>query len=626
MNTELTLYDYWRIFNRRKWAAISIFLITVASSYFYTKVQPFVYRSEAIIRFQPPSSYSKIPGSDITEWDPWGAVETEIRIIHSIEIAQRAAKKLYNFYVSQGKAPLKITPAQLFSAYRAGRVENSNLIRIYANYSDPVTASNIINSVISAYRDYDLEQKSRQAQKTLDDISSRKVEVEQNLRSLERQKKNFLQKNPGTGLGSAYTTQLAAFEIRKKELLRKYTPNHPEIIAINAKLNILKKKLSELPANELELARIARELKMQEELYNILSKQYEEAKLGLASIVSFVTVVNPAIPNKNPVSPNMRLNISVGILLGLFLAIVVIFILENLDISITTIEDIENILKLPVLGIIPHIFSEKVLDNWFVNFFKKERYSPEAFRSVLLFNRKYTSQVIESYHTLRTNILSHLRKKKGVSIVFSSSGAAEGKTLTAVNFALACANAGIKTLLVDADLRRPAIFNVFGVPPRPGLSDVLSGEIQWKDAVYKGDDFLKSGIGFDNIMKFKGIENFHLITCGTLSGNVIDILESSDWQKILKEFQAEFDMIVFDSPPILLFVDAVMVAKHTDGTVLVYKSGKIARGIIRRAKDQITSSGVNMVGVVLNGVRASEMGPQYGYYYYSYEKYKPKER
>lgn len=624
MNSELTLYDYWRIINRRKWAALTVFALTLASAYFYTKLQPFVYKSEAIIRFKPPASYSRIPGSGMTEWDPWGAVQTEKKIIHSIEISRRAEKKMKEFYVSRGKTPPLLNAGRIFGAYNAERVENSNLIRIYSTYTDPVVAANIVNAVISSYRDYDLQQKSRQAQKTLDDIAARKMEVEQNLRSLESRKKVFLQKNPGTGLGLAYASQLANFEIQKKELLKKYTPNHPEVLSVDEKMEVLEKRLNELPSSELELARITRELKMQEELYTILSKQLEEAKLGLASIVSFVAVVNPAMPKRNPVSPNMKLNMAVGILLGLFLAVVVIFVLENLDISITTIEDIENILKLPVLGLIPHIFSEKVMDNWLVNLFKKERYSAEAFRSVLLTNRRYTSQVIESYHTMRTNIFSHLGKKKGISLVFSSSGAAEGKTLTAINFALAAANSGLKSLLIDGDLRRPTIFNIFSTPPRPGMSNILSGEISWQDAVRKSQDFLKSGIGLDNVMKFKGIENFHAINCGTLSGNVIDILESADWDNLMGELKKEFDLIVFDSPPILLFVDTLMTARHTDGVVMVYKSGKIARGIIKRAKDQIVSSGVKMIGVVLNGVRASEMGPQYGYYYYNYDKYRPR--
>ncbi|MBU2530232.1 MAG: hypothetical protein KKD35_04245, partial [Elusimicrobia bacterium] len=93
------------------------------------------------------------------------------------------------------------------------------------------------------------------------------------------------------------------------------------------------------------------------------------------------------------------------------------------------------------------------------------------------------------------------------------------------------------------------------------------------------------------------------------------------WSDLIKDFKSEFDMVIFDSPPVLLFVDSLLIAKHTDGVVLVYKAGKIARGALKRAKEQINSANARMIGVTLNGVRASEMGAQYGYYYYDYDKY-----
>ena len=175
MNAELTLHDYWRIVNRRKWIALFIFVITVVSTLFYTKLQPTIYKSNAIIRFQPPASYSKILGSSPMEWDSWGAVVTEIKIITSGEISRRAELKMKER--SDYKADKKL------AAYNAEMVKGSNLISIYATSSNPIDASDTINLVIESYRDYDFEQKSAQATKTLDDISARKAEIEQNLRS-----------------------------------------------------------------------------------------------------------------------------------------------------------------------------------------------------------------------------------------------------------------------------------------------------------------------------------------------------------------------------------------------------------------------------------------------------------
>lgn len=621
MNAEFTLYDYWRIINRRKWAALLIFGVTVFATIFYTRLQPVIYRSQAIVKFQPPASYTRIPGSNISEFDPWGAVGTEIRVITSVEVAERAARKL-------GWADESKTPAEnnrvansILASYRAERLQDSNLITISATNTDPLKASDIINSVVEAYRDYDLEQKSRQGRKTLEDIAARKNEVEENLRSLERSKQNFIEKNPKTGLGTALANQLVDLEIRKKQLLEKYTPNHPEVLNLDQRIQTVQAKLGEIPAQEIDLARISRELRMQEELYTILNKQYEEAKLGLSSVVSFVSVVNPAVPGDAPISPNKPRNLMTGCILGLFLAVVLVFLLENLDVSISTIEDIEAFLKLPVLGIIPNILSEKHMDNWLTQIFKKERYTVEAFRSVLIINRRYSSNVIESYHGMRTNIISQLNTRESIAVVVSSAGAAEGKTLTAVNFALAGAQAGLKTLLVDADMRRPVIYQIFGSHKEPGLSEVLAGKADWRETVLESADLMMGGIDFDSLMRFSGIENLNVLNSGTTPANVMDIMNSAQWEGLVADLKSEFDIIVFDAPPVLMFIDAVIVAKHADGAVLVYKAGKIAKSALRRATDQISGVKARMIGVVLNGVRAAEMGPQYGYYYKDYAKY-----
>lgn len=615
MESELTLYDYWRIVNRRKWVALLVFAATVFSAMFYTRLQPTVYRSQALIKIKPPASYSKMPGADMMDYDPWSAVATELKVITSSEISERAAARL-------GLPSGSRSTAEIASSYKVERLQDSNLISISAFSGDPARAADIASAVIAAYRDFDLEQKSLQARKTLEDISSRKNEVEGNLRTLERQKQNFVERNPKTGLGAALANQLADLEIRKRQMLEKYTPNHPDVLSTQQRIEVVEDKLEEIPAQEVALARISRELRMQEELYTTLNKQYEEAKLGVSSMVSFVSVVNRPIPENAPVSPNRTLNMTAGAVLGFFLAIVLVFLLENLDVSISTIEDIENFLKLPVLGIIPNILSEKHLDNWLTQVFKKERYTVDAFRSVLVVNRKYATGVIESYHTLRTNIMSNLNTKESVSLVFSSAGAAEGKTLTAVNFALASAHSGLKTLLVDADLRRPAISQIFGTRKGPGLSDVLAGKTDWRNAVLESADFIMGGLEYEQVMRFQGIENLNILNCGTQPDNVIDILDSANWRELMDDLKSEFDMIVFDTPPVLLFADSLMIAKHaSDGVVLVYKAGKIARGALRRAKEQIGGVNARMIGVVLNGVRASEMGPQYGYYYYDYKNY-----
>lgn len=614
MNNEgLTLYDYWRILNRRKYVFIFIVLVSLLSSYFYTGLSPYVYSSQAVIKIQPPKIYTQLPGSDIMDIDPWGAVSTEIKVISSLEVAKKAAIKLMLVKEPYTETDLIKAASSLVSSYKAERVTDTNLISITAYASNPYKAYDIVSAVIDAYREYDLEQKSAQAKKTFNDILQRKIEIEDKLRSLERQKKDFIQKNPTSGAATILTDQIADLEIKRKELLEKYTTNHPEVIIIDRKIEALNKRLRELPSQELELLRINREIKLQEELYTTITKQYEEAKLGLSSIVSFVTVINPPVVNNTPVLPNKKLNLSIGLLAGFFLGFIAVFILENLDVSITTIEEIEDFIKSPVVGIIPYISSSKIRDNWFTSIFRKERFSIEGFRTLLIFNRGLSSNIIEAYHALRTNIFSTLSKKPSISIVVSSSGAAEGKTLTALNLAFASASAGLKTLFVEADLRRPIIHEVFDIPKSNGLSEILGGKLSIDDAVKDVSDVVY-GIGGTFISRFAGIENLKIITSGTQPYNIIDLMNNSHWNEIISEMKSKFDFIIFDGPPILLFVDSVIIGRYTDGILMVYKAGKIARGALKRAKEQIISAQAKMIGICLNGVRASDFGPRYSYY------------
>ena len=170
-------------------------------------------------------------------------------------------------------------------------------------------------------------------------------------------------------------------------------------------------------------------------------------------------------------------------------------------------------------------------------------------------------------------------------------------------------------------MRRPAIHEIFGSRKEPGLSDVLAGKMDWQEAVLESADFMMGGLDLNSLMHFPGIENLNILNSGTTPGNIIEIMDSSALTELMEKLKAAFDVIIFDTPPALLFVDSVILSKHCDGVVLVYKAGKIARGALKRAKDQITGVNARMIGVVLNGVRASEMGPQYGSYSYDYKKY-----
>src|SRR5208282_5980351 len=479
------------------------------------------------------------------------------------------------------------------------------------------------------YIDKDFEQRSIHTKKTLEDIVQRRSEEEETLKTLENQRMTFLQGHQTAGMSPLLSNRLIDLEARRKELLKKYTFRHPEILKIDQQIESTRTRLGRVPAQDIELERMNRDIKVHEELYVNLSKQMEEAKIALAAIVPYVTLVSHAVPPTTPISPNKPVNYMMGAVLGIFLGLLMAFLLENLDISISTIEEIEKILGVPVLGIIPHFGVEKHWDSFWTKVLRKQRYPMDAFRSLMVFHHRTKSPFIEVYHSIRANIQSQFRrdgtKPGGLILTFTSTGVAEGKTLTAVNFCLAAAHAGLKTLLIGADVRRPVLHRIFGLPHEQGLMDVLTGRTSWDETIHGTVDFLMGEIDLDKLLSFPGIDNFKIMTGWTeRTSDAVNVLGSSRLPQLVNDLRSHFDLVVFDCPPVLLFVDALLIGTHTDGVVLVYKAGKMARGALKRAKDQVVAAKGRMVGVILNDMHSSEMEPRYGYYY-DYGHYAKKE-
>jgi capsular exopolysaccharide synthesis family protein len=181
------------------------------------------------------------------------------------------------------------------------------------------------------------------------------------------------------------------------------------------------------------------------------------------------------------------------------------------------------------------------------------------------------------------------------------------------------AQAGNKVLLIDADLRKPLVHKVFGLPEGPGLTDYVLGNYDWKEIGNTISDVMLGDFGIDNILKTPGMDNLHVITAGTRPPNPSEILSSTRFRKFLKEVEQDYNFIFVDSPPILPVADASEIATLVDGVFLVYKVGKIGRGVLRRAKSNLENVDAKLVGVILNSVK-SEEGPEY-YRYHSHYYY-----
>lgn len=619
---ELNLQDYLRILRKRRWIIVFTAFAVLGSVTVFTNLQTPIYESTATVKVEPSLD---IPGvsSDQSGWDSYTALNTEVKIIKSAVVSERTANKLnlLNERLSEEKKEAIINTIQ--GKISAERVGDTNLITISAVSSDPDETARLANATAEVYIEKGIEDRSRRARELRKFIEVQLEDAETKLRISEDKLRGYTEKTGSKGIGGYLTNRLIDLENKKSELLKKYTRQHPEVERISSQIETIEDEMKTLPREELESARFSREIKINEELYTLLAKRYKEAQISEADRVQSAFIVTPAVKPSYPIKPNRMINLSTGAFLGIFFGFLLALIVENFDTSIGTIEDVEKYLNIPVLGIIPHIELERKEKSTWTPRSKKEN-KTTSLRSRLIVNHSTKSPFVEAYHTLRTNLKFMLPKDKTNVISFSSAGIGEGKTLTASNFALAAAQSGIKTLLVEIDLRLPTLHKIFGLTRDPGFSDCLIGTKKWNEVLRGTTDFIMSELTMEKILKYPGIENLRLITSGPIPPNPVDLFSSANISKIIQEMASQFDLVLLDCPPVLLFADTLIVGNYTSGVIMVYRVGKMARSALKRAKDQLTNVKVPVLGVVLNDITASDMEPHYSYYssykYYSKDK------
>ena len=360
-------------------------------------------------------------------------------------------------------------------------------------------------------------------------------------------------------------------------------------------------RLTDLPSQTLQYARLERDLKLNENLYLTMKQKYEESRITEAGQMGKVRILDPALV-ADKIKPNKKLNLLIGIIFGLGLAVGYAFIREFLDNTVKAVEQLER-KGLTVLGIIPDMHHQAGGPV------KKQAKNPSKggtdFRRRLITYEDPKSPVSESYRSLRTNIAYASADKKIKSLLVSSPQPGEGKSTTTANLAIAFAQLRKRTLLIDADLRKPVQHNVFDQPRGPGLSEYLVGEVE----------------DIHSIIHATKVENLFIVTAGGLPPNPSELLGSKNMSKLVNQLEQEWDMILFDSPPIVAVTDASMISGEIDAIAMVVKAGQTDRAAVDRALDTIKNVKAPLIGVILNGANPETLAGKYSYYYSYYNYY-----
>ncbi|MCX7956781.1 MAG: Wzz/FepE/Etk N-terminal domain-containing protein, partial [Endomicrobia bacterium] len=477
---ELNLYDYWRIIRKRKFIVFASIVMFILISWIYTNLQTPIYQSTAVVKIDPSLI---IPGiqTEMLGWDMLNAINTEVKIINSTIIAERTAKKLGLITEFTDETAKQNIILSIQNKIRAERVPDSNLVRIIAVSDNKQETAYLANATAEVYIEKGIEDRSKRARELREFIEKQLAEAEKTLKESEEKLRRYSEETKTTGVGGQLAVELLTLQSERSELLKTYTEKHPDVITLSQKIKFIEEQLTRLPKEELEYARLTREVKLNEELYTLLVKRYKEAQISEADRVQTAFIVTPAVVPSSPVKPNLVSNISLGGLIGVILGLIFTFVAEHLDTSIATIEEVEEFLNLPVVGVIPHI-EEKTRQK--LSLLKlPEKDTADKIKNRLVIYHSSKSPYMETYHTLRTNIrFSQEHTETRGIVLFTSSGISEGKTLTSVNFALASAIAGIKTLFIELDLRRPSVHRWFGINRVPGFTDCVACLLYTSDA------------------------------------------------------------------------------------------------------------------------------------------------
>jgi capsular exopolysaccharide synthesis family protein len=514
-------------------------------------------------------------------------------------------------------------------ARMASQGDNLGLQALEKSYQDELVKFELDKANLEAKRNYfkTLDQSLHAGQANAN--SAEVQAAKEKLKQLEKEKEKMLRLGITLTPESPLSQDLQQTEERIVKLTRKGEPQdlsllaqwqvmRKEVTAMESEMQLKRARLDafkrailqyreahpELGKQEFEIQQLDLLLDRYSATHARLTERLEDAVIQLQSKSGGLKLVDAAQLPTSPVARKDYVFYLVAIVVALGTGIGLAVLREFMDDTVKSNEDIEKNLALTLLGTIPHIDTDKSDIEVQRTFTKGKQRVRNRYPQLLLGDKSEESVVAEAYRSLRTNVVFASPDKPVQTLLITSSGPGEGKSLTMANTALTFAQQGEPTLIVDTDLRRPVVHHLFGVERSPGFGEIIAGKATL-------DECLREIPG----------SNLKVITAGAYMPNPAEILGSKKMDHFLKDLKERFHYILFDTPPVIAVTDAAILATKLDGVILVTRANKTSMQVSQRTLQSLRNVNARVIGAILNDIDITKGYSSYGYYKHYYHHY-----
>ncbi|MEJ5312588.1 MAG: polysaccharide biosynthesis tyrosine autokinase [Anaerolineae bacterium] len=457
----------------------------------------------------------------------------------------RTSEALASTYLVQIKAPvileevrrrlgLEMSANAIKGMLTVSQIEDTQLINITAQGYDPALVKALVETTAQVFIEHQTQEQEARYQARLAELEAQAAALEQ---ALEETQKSI------TGMGD------------------------PDTLPDYARL---------------ELAQLQTQRTNQQTRLSVLLQSAEELRLSMARYTTRISVFEPAELPTAPIGPQKMRNIMLAAAVGLMVGVGAAFLIEYIDDTVRTPDDVKRVLPLSVLGLVPYLGKDDV-------------------QTEVIVARHPLRPIAEAFRNLRTSIQFTNLDEPPHTLLVTSPQPTDGKSFVAANLAAVFAQGGKSVILVDADLRHPTLHKTFNIPIEPGLTEALLAVEDRPRALRETE-----------------VERLRIVSVGARAPDSTELLASQTFKRYIDELREQADVVILDSPPVLAVSDAAVLSTLVDGVILVMDSGKTRIPAAVQAAERIAGVGGVLLGVVLNRVKARSGGYYYYYYYYDY--------